>query len=253
MKIPDLNCDLGEHESVATRAALMRVIDSANIACGGHAGNRATMDHAIGLALESGVRIGAHPGLSADGGRGGNVPTCDELKRLLDDQVPPFAALVESAKGRLHHIKLHGTLYHATDQVSALARVYLDWCLHNFPGIRIYARSGGLTARMAEHAGIPCWRECFLDRAYEADGSLRPRQHANAVFQNQSELEQRLNHWMKHGEVLSHDGAVIPLDCETFCIHSDSPRAVEFAECAREILHRSQMPDFLLAETQGIS
>jgi 5-oxoprolinase (ATP-hydrolysing) subunit A len=239
MKIPDLNCDLGEHESSAIRAALMECIDSANIACGGHAGNRATMEHAIALALDCGVRIGAHPGLAADGGRGGNFPTCDELKQLLDQQVLPFAALVESAKGRLHHIKLHGTLYHATDQVPDLARVYLEWCQRHFPAVRIYARSGGATARMAGNSGISCWRECFLDRAYEADASLRPRHHDNAAFQDRSQLEQRLTHWLSHGEILSHDGIAVSLGCETFCLHSDGPHALEFARYAHNFLQRA--------------
>lgn len=238
MMIPDLNCDLGEHESAVSRKALMGWIDSANIACGGHAGNRDTMKESISLALEHQVRIGAHPGLADDGGRGKRFPGADELIQLLDAQVLPFVELVTSKGASLHHIKLHGTLYHATDQMPVLAEAYLEWCARHIPQALIYARSGGSTANLASERGITCWRECFLDRAYESDGSLRPRHHRDALLQDLSELQQRLSHWMTHQTLVSHDDTELLLACETFCLHGDGLQSLQFAQCTREWFSR---------------
>lgn len=243
MKPPDLNCDLGEHESKQTRAVLMKWIDSANIACGGHAGNPASMKHCIGLALEHKTRIGAHPGLCAEGGRGSAVPSPAELVDLLEKQVLPFEQLVRREGGHLHHIKLHGTLYHATDQIPELAEVFLDWCVQQLPGVCLYARSNGATMHLAKKKSIPSWHECFLDRSYEADGSLRGRIHANAMIGNLTELQLRLDRWRDCGIIESHDGVKIRLPCQTFCLHSDGPDAVAFATYARRFFTRARKHD----------
>ncbi|MFM2171176.1 MAG: hypothetical protein RI957_1405 [Verrucomicrobiota bacterium] len=243
MNRPDLNCDLGESESAETRTSLMELIDSANIACGGHAGDLESMKHSIGLAMEYDVRIGAHPGLCQEGGRGHVFPKLQELLDLLDRQVHPFRELVERSGGDLHHIKLHGTLYHATDQVPELAEAFLDWCARNLRNTRIYARSGGLTATRAETMQLPCWHECFLDRSYEADGTLRARTHANAMISHREELQSRLAQWRKSGVLMSHDEAPLQLRCDTFCLHSDGPHALEFARIARRFFSRIAMTE----------
>ncbi len=233
MKPPDINCDLGEQESPEIRAALMKWIDSANIACGGHAGTISTIKHSITLAMEHDVHIGAHPGICADGGRGLTFPTPTELVDLLDQQIPPFLQMTNDCGGKLHHIKLHGTLYHATDQIPELAEVFLDWCNRHLTGVRIYARSGGGTAHLAQKKQIPCWDECFLDRAYESDGRLRERRLADAMIDDIAALEMRLNRWHSSRVMESHDGVILPLSCRTFCIHSDGPNALRFAEFTR--------------------
>lgn len=243
MKPPDLNCDLGEHESRETRAALMEWIDSANIACGGHAGNLESMKHSIGLALEHEVRIGSHPGLCEDGGRGAVFPSPAALIDLLEKQVLPFAQTVCDSGGRLHHIKLHGTLYHATDQIPELAEVFVDWCSRHLPRVCIYARSGGATIQLAHKKQIPYRHECFLDRAYEADGNLRARIHADAMIGNLTELQLRLERWHASGVIESHDGVILRLPCQTFCLHSDGPDAVAFATCASRFFSQFPMPD----------
>ena len=234
MNRPDLNCDLGEHESSTTTEELMRWIDSANIACGGHAGDHDSMKRCIDLAQQHNVRIGAHPGLAENGGRGKRFPTAQELIQLLDDQVLPFQELVTAQGATLHHIKLHGTLYHATDQDSELASVYLHWCEKNSPHSLLYLRSNGPTAYQAEILNTPFWHECFLDRAYESDGSLRARHHPDALLPDLCALQQRLELWRDQQALLAHDGALIFLPCQTFCLHSDSALALPFASLAKK-------------------
>jgi UPF0271 protein len=236
MKPPDLNCDLGEHESRETRADLMEWIDSANIACGGHAGNLDSMKHSIDLALEHDVRIGAHPGLCEDGGRGSAIPSPSEFVDLLEKQVLPFEQMTRDNGGRLHHIKLHGTLYHATDQLPELAEIFLDWCSRHLLGVCIYARSDGATTRLAHKKQLACWHECFLDRAYEADGSLRARTFPDALIVDPAALQLRLQRWHASSNLESHDGVMLPLPCQTFCLHSDGPHALDFAQITKRFL-----------------
>lgn len=236
MIVPDLNCDLGEHEPLDMTTQLMMLIDSANIACGGHAGNLESMQRCIALCMEHGVHIGAHPGVNAHGGRGEVTISASELFDLLDAQVLPFAKMVNSAGGRLHHIKLHGSLYHATDQDPQLAAAFGDWCADRLPGVCMYARSGGGTEVMAKARGLTCWSECFLDRAYESDGTLRSRNLNGAVFHDLEQLRDRLNLWQHKGIILAVDGSALSLACDTFCLHSDSPHALDFAQTARQFV-----------------
>jgi UPF0271 protein len=234
MNHPDLNCDLGEHEAITTTAALMECIGSANIACGGHAGTTESMHRCIDLALRCGVKIGAHPGLMTDGGRGQRFPSASELRHLLEEQVLPFQEMVRSHGATLHHIKLHGTLYHATDQVPELAEVYLQWCTEHMGESYIYCRSGAATSQLAASKALPCRNECFLDRAYEADGSLRARHHADAVFHELADLQHRLELWRDQQVLQAHSGEHLSLACDTFCLHSDSPQALTFARFAKQ-------------------
>jgi len=233
MKIPDLNCDLGEHESPTTTAELMRWIDSANIACGGHAGDLDSMKLCLDLAIENHVRIGVHPGLAEAGGRGQRFPSSEELVQLLEEQVLPFQELVIAQGATLHHIKLHGTLYHATDQDAELSAAYLHWCTKFLPESLLYVRSGGLTAKMAQERKSLFWNECFLDRAYESDGSLLTRKNSDAILSDPNAIHERLQLWSNQQVLQAHSGKFLPLACETFCLHSDTPLAQKFATLAK--------------------
>lgn len=233
MNTPDLNCDLGEHESPDTTAELMKWIDSANIACGVHAGDAASIQHCIDLALRHGVRIGAHPGMAEEGGRGPRVPSVQEFINLLNAQVLPFRQQVIAQGGTLHHVKLHGSLYHATDQKPDLAQAYLDWTANHIPEVLLYLRSEGETSVLAEHRGQAHWQECYLDRTYEADGSLRSRQFPDALITDAAALQQRLADWRDHQAIMAISGEMLHLPCDTFCIHSDSSHALALVKRAK--------------------
>ena len=111
----DINCDLGENEPPKRREALFQTITSANIACGGHAGSVAIMALCVRLSRKHGVRLGAHPGLSGGFGREPRELKPGELELLLLQQVSALATLAAEEGMPLHHIKLHGALYHATE------------------------------------------------------------------------------------------------------------------------------------------
>src|SRR5687768_7805961 len=144
----DINCDLGEGEPVELTEALMRHITSANI------GDRNTGE-CIALAKKYGVHIGAHPRHPV--GRGEVHVTVDELETLLREQVSTF--------GELHHIKLHGALYHATERDPGLAESYVNFVQRQWPGVIIYAKRGGLVETLAPGR---VWGEAFADRRYRS-------------------------------------------------------------------------------------
>jgi len=121
----DLNCDLGEGEALSKTRALMRLVTSVNVACGGHAGNARTMDTCVRLAKTQKIRLGAHPGLKTEFGRGLAEIALQELELLLLQQVGALEKIAGTAGMKLHHVKLHGSLYHATDTDPHLARAYL--------------------------------------------------------------------------------------------------------------------------------
>lgn len=234
----DLNCDLGEGEPIARTRALMRCITSANIACGGHAGDLASIKTCIRLAQQFGVNIGAHPGPLGQGsfGRGPLEVSGDELELWLLQQVSVVERLVSEAGARLHHIKLHGALYHATESSERLARQYLAVARRSWPGVILFVRAGGTVARLARRAGVRAWEEVFADRAYCNDGSLVPRGESGAMLGGLSEISRRLESLRDGGGIETVSGRRVNLRSQTVCVHSDTPGAVKIARLASAAL-----------------
>ena len=227
----DLNCDLGEGEPLARTRALMRWITSANVACGGHAGDMRSMRACVQLARARGVRIGAHPGpwSKGDFGRGRLQLTPDDFELLLLQQVGALERIAADEGGRLHHIKLHGALYHASEADSALRRRYVDAIRRRWPRCIIYAKAGGAVAKLARQSGLKIWEEAFADRAYRADGSLVPRGEPGAVLGDAEEVLRRVRLLRSRGEMISESITLLRLRPQTICLHSDTPSAAELA------------------------
>ena len=228
----DLNCDLGEGESRARTEALMRVITSANVACGGHAGNIASMERCVVLAKKCKVRLGAHPGAvdRAGFGRRELKITPAELELLLLQQVGALERIAHTHGLKLHHIKVHGALYHATEQDNLLAKAYVEIVRRWWPNTVVYALADGTVAKVAQRT---VWGEAFLDRNYLDNGALVPRSERNSLLKSIQEVSARVKQ-LAQGTVISADGNVIRVNARTICVHGDTPRAVEFARVARE-------------------
>ena len=237
MKI-DLNCDLGEGESAARTRSLMRRITSANVACGGHAGTVDSMQTCIRLAKQFGVRLGAHPGPRNrnDFGRGALEVTPDELELLLLHQVGVLDRLARAVGVRLHHVKLHGALYHASESDDALGRRYVAAVARWWPAARIFARAGGNVARLARRSRVAVWEEGFADRAYRDDGTLVPRHQPNALLTDVRQVARQVQGFAKRGEVVSMSGRRLRLTPQTLCVHSDTPHALEIVRAVSRLL-----------------
>ena len=235
MKV-DLNCDLGEGESLAKTRALMRSITSANVACGGHAGNVNTMHACVRLAKQFNVRVGAHPGIASNFGRGSVSITAPELQLLVLQQAGALATICAAHRVQLHHIKLHGALYHLTEVDEDLAKAFLMIVRCWFPKTMIYARAGGRVATLTRKFRVKVWEEAFADRAYRDDGSLVARDEPGSLISNPREIAGRLEQLLKRGVVEPIDGEPVTIRARTFCVHSDTPNSSKIAALCRRFI-----------------
>jgi 5-oxoprolinase (ATP-hydrolysing) subunit A len=212
----NVNSDLGE--AIGSDREILTSIDSANVACGIHAGSATETIRTVRLCRELGVEVGAHPGFDDRQNFGRvEVPLApDDLADLVRFQVGAIAALAP-----IGYIKAHGALYHYCqanpDAADALARVAAEFetGLMGQPGFEILAA--------CRRAGVPGYREGFADRAYLPDGRLAPRTQAGSVLEPERAAEQAIR--------LARSG-----DFDTICVHGDSPGAAQVARAIREAL-----------------
>jgi UPF0271 protein len=228
----DINCDLGEGEAPARTRALMAVITSANIACGGHAGDERSLRRCLALCRKFGVRAGAHPGFVDRENFGRNALDLSErtLALLLLHQVGALARVAAAQGVRPHHVKLHGALYHVVEAHAGLARCYARTMARYFPGWKIYASAVGKVADAAREAGVTVWREVFADRAYLASGALVPRREPGALLATRAAVRERVGELRRSKSLIATDGTRLAVQAETICVHGDSPDAVSIAK-----------------------
>jgi UPF0271 protein len=232
-----LNCDLGEGETPEQTESLMRCIGAANIACGGHAGNPGSLRRCLELCNRYGVRPGAHPGMAADFGRGtaeGLLPGA--FTALLEQQLTSFDAALAETGQTLHHVKLHGGLYHAVEKDAGLAAACLAVLKKRAVAPAVFCLAGGSFAIRAREAGLDVWEEAFADRAYAGDGTLLPRSHSGALLTDPYLILARLELLIKKGEILTHDGTFLPCAARTLCVHGDTPGVLELFRVLAEAL-----------------
>ena len=224
--IIDLNCDMGELEDAAHEAALMQYITSANIACGGHAGDEATMERTARLALERGVRIGAHPGYPdrANFGRLKVQMTGEEIEDTVCEQVERLDTVVRALGAAIVHVKPHGELYNVAvrdaDVARAIARGVARWN----PRVTLFGLAASPMLEVWREMGMTVAGEAFADRRYEPDGTLRSRKFADALITDpQAAAAQALR--------LAREG-----NAQTVCVHGDTPGAVQILKACRAAL-----------------
>jgi len=233
-----LNCDLGEGESLETTAALLELVDLANIACGGHAGDEETMQQVVRAALERGVQTGAHPGWPDRGsfGRVAAEVNAHDLSALLEEQLGRFHRVVAAAGGRVGHVKLHGALYHLCDERTDLAEACVDWMEAELEGVPLIVGAGGLLHAVAEARGVPLLREIFAERAYADEARLLPRGEPGALIADPEEAAGRIRAWTATGRLPVASGKLWLVEAETVCVHGDSPQSVSIARAVRAVI-----------------
>ena len=227
----DINCDLGEGEPAKRTRALMASISSANIACGGHAGDEESLRRCLALCREFGVKAGAHPGFFDRENFGRRVlPISErELALLILQQAGAFARVATAEGMKPHHLKLHGALYHVVEENKALARCYVETVAEYFPGWKIYASPFGEIVSAARRREVPVWREVFADRAYLSSGALAPRGAEGAVISYLPAVRERVRQLREDRVIIASDGSRLKVEAETICVHADSPQAVRLA------------------------
>ncbi len=237
----DLNCDLGESFGRYTSgedAALLRVVTSANIACGLHAGDPVVMAQTVAAAVREGVAIGAHPGypdLQGFGRRKMELAP-DELEAFLLYQIGALAAFTRAAGASLVHVKLHGALYNTAAGDAALAEATVRAVRRFDPGLILVTLPGSILAQAGAAAGLRVAGEAFADRAYQPDGTLVPRSRPGAVIHDAAVVTARAIQMATRGAVTAIDGRTVPLAVETICVHGDTPGAAGLAASLRAAL-----------------
>lgn len=235
----DLNADLGEggmHD-----AAIIPLVSSVNIACGGHAGDAETMRRTIGLALAAGVAVGAHPGYE-DRANFGRVPLAigrTELLEMIMRQLSLFRQVCEELGAPVHHVKPHGALYNQADRDAGIANVFAEAVAEVFPGTRIYCPPAGELEAVCQAAGLEVAPEGFADRRYAEDGTLVPRSDSDAVLENPNEAVAQAIQIVSSQSVITRSGRTIPLPARTLCVHGDGPAALVLLRAVREALERT--------------
>lgn len=236
MRHIDLNADLGE--GGLQDAALIAVASSANIACGGHAGDETTMRRAIEAALTFRVAIGAHPGYE-DPQHFGRRPLdlgAAAVADLVSRQIERLAVLAARAGAKIHHVKPHGALYTQASGSPELAAGVAAGVRRILPGCGFYAPPGGPLAAAGSAAGLSVHGEGFIDRRYLEDGTLVPRDVAGAVIEDlESAVAQAMEIACKQ-QVSTVANTRFHLHAATLCVHGDGIQALALLQTLRQQL-----------------
>lgn len=235
----DINCDMGESYgawSIGNDSAVMPLITSANIACGFHGGDPATIRKTVALAVQAKVAVGAHPSLPDLVGFGRRTMqiTAQEMYDLVLYQAGAVAAFAHAAGVPLHHVKCHGALYNmaATDEGLSIAMVR---AVKDLGGrVLLYALAGSKMVAAAQQLGLGVVQEVFADRAYEDNGTLRPRSLTGAMIEDETFAVARVIEMVQRGQVQSYAGKPIAVSAGTVCLHGDKPGALKFATALRQ-------------------
>jgi len=241
-EIIDLNADVGESFGawlMGDDAGLLPYVTSVNVACGFHGGDPITMDRTVGAALERGIRIGAHPSyLDLRGfGRREIQASPDEVETDVLYQAGALRAFVESRGGRLWHVKPHGALYNQAARDTNLARAIARGVRRLGGGVTLVGLATSPVFRAAAQSeGVPFAGEAFVDRAYEADGSLAKRGTPGALLETGESAARQAVAIAKDGRVTARNGSSLTVAAETLCLHGDNKNAVEIARAVRGAL-----------------
>jgi 5-oxoprolinase (ATP-hydrolysing) subunit A len=242
--VTDLNADLGESFGAWTLGddqALMRIITSANVACGFHAGDPLTLRRACAMAAAATVTIGAqisYRDLAGFGRREMDVPA-DELEAELLYQIAALDGIAKAEGSAVRYVKPHGALYHRVRKDPAQAAALVAAIKAYDPGLPLLTLSTGQAAEIAAAAGLTVVTEAFADRGYQPDGSLVPRGQPGAMRTDPAEVAARAVRMMTEGVVQSADGTDVAVRARSLCIHGDTPGAVALATAVRAALEQA--------------
>lgn len=218
----DLNCDMGELPDAALEAALMPHISSANVACGGHAGDAPAMRGTVEMARRYGVAVGAHPGYP-DRPNFGRMPmalSAEQIARTVCQQIQALAAIA----GHLAHVKPHGALYHAAAGNPLVARAIAEGVARFAKDLVLVGLAGSVMLDVWREMGFRVAAEGFADRRYQPDGSLRSRQFPDALITRPDEAAAQALRLAREGQV------------QTICVHGDTPGSIQIVAAVAQAL-----------------
>lgn len=244
MAFVDLNADMGESFGpwkMGDDAALLNIVTSANIACGGHAGDADVMAATMTLAHQNGVGIGAHPGFMDIAGFGRNrmsVPRAT-LQNQIRYQVAASLGMARSVGAKVRHMKLHGAISNMASEDEQMAYDLYEAALSVDPDLIIMVLAATAHQAAAERLGCQWAGEIFADRAYNDDATLVDRSLPGAVIHDAELAGKRMLEMVQAGAIITESGKHIPTRIDTICLHGDTAEAVQIAGSVRDTLKAS--------------
>lgn len=245
MKKIDINSDMGESfgtYKMGDDEALLKVVTSANVACGFHAGDPLVMDRTVKNALAEGVSVGAHPGfmdIQGFGRRQIQVDNFVELEKMVVYQIGALMAISQACGHKVTHVKFHGALAHMGFADKEIAETLVRAVKSIDPELLFLALPYTQTEAAAERAGLNVAREIFADRVYTDSGMLQSRNIQGSVIKDAQLAASRVMQMLEEGALVSASGKRIPTQIDSVCVHGDTPGAVAMAMALRESLENA--------------
>lgn len=236
-----MNADLGESFGawqMGNDEALMPLIDTANVACGFHAGDPLILRNTLRLARKNGIEVGAHPSfpdLVGFGRRYMAMPK-DELSACIAYQLAAFSGMARQEGLRMAHVKPHGALNNAACADRALADVVAGAVAAFDPSTILLAPALSQLYEAGLAAGLKVAAEIFADRTYQDDGQLTPRAQPHAMVHGAEAASAHVLAMLRSGGIVARSGKVLPAPITSICVHGDGKEAVEFAAMLRASL-----------------
>jgi len=240
----DLNSDLGESLGAWTMgddAAMLRLVSSANVACGFHAGDPAGILATLKGAAANGVAVGAHvsyPDLTGFGRRNMDVASADLVADVIY-QIGALKGLAAAAGTQVSYVKPHGALYNTIAHDARQANDVITAMLAVDPSLALVGLAGSPLLALARERGLRVVAEAFADRAYTPQGTLVSRREKGAVLHDPEVVAQRMVRLVEDGLVEAIDGSLTRVEADSICVHGDSPGAVDMAREVRRRLEQA--------------
>ena len=240
----NINCDLGESSklhSTENDPLLLGIVNSANIACGYHAGDKATMVKTIEISKKNNVSIGAHPSFNdpENFGRKRLDLPAKEIKKLIIDQINILTSIANDKKIKVTHVKPHGALNNMACENYDLAKVISESIIEANKDLIFLVPTGSQMEKAGKKLNLKVAAEIFADRNYEDDGNLVSRKKDNALITNPEIAKKHVIKMVETQALNCYSGKQIPCDIDSVCVHGDGKNAVSTAKEIKEGLIKS--------------
>ena len=234
----DINSDMGELNHLladGTYEKLMSHVTSINLACGGHAGDEEMMAAMVVMAKDKGIKIGAHPSYPDKENFGREEMEDIDPNELLDsirDQIEKLVDISSEHEMELTHVKPHGALYNLAVNNEEISQTIAEAIIDVDSSYKAVGLAGSKMLTVFDALGLDTISEGYVDRVYEADGTLRSRKFEDALITDPQRAAEQMKE-MLNGNIIAVDGSSIPINITSVCIHSDTPNAVDIAQAVK--------------------
>ena len=235
----NINCDLGEKSkfhSIENDPALLNIVNSANVACGYHAGDDETMEMIVKISKNNGVSIGAHPSFNdrENFGRKRINLNSTEIKKLIIDQYNILKLIAQKYDENVTHIKPHGALNNMACEDSELSKILAKTIYEIDKDIIYLVPTGSKMEIEAKKLDMKIACEIFADRNYDDDGNLISRSKPNAIITNPTIAKAHVLNMIKNQSLNCLSGKIIPCEIDSVCIHGDNVSSLNIAILIRD-------------------